>query len=78
MKNFLPNSLIYYIIYILKEVIKLVKVIVDKEFGLDAALREFKKKVNKAGILYECRKREYFMTPAELAEFKRKNKFKKK
>ena len=78
MKNFLLNSLIYYIIYILKEVIKLVKVIVDKEFGLDAALREFKKKVNKAGILYECRKREYFMTPIELAEFKKKNKFKKK
>lgn len=53
----------------------MVKVIVDKEFGLDAALREFKKKVNKAGILYECRKREYFMTPIELAEFKRKNRF---
>ena len=58
--------------------IKLVKVIVDKDLGLDAALREFQRKVNKAGILYECRKREYFMTPAELAEFKRKNKFKKK
>lgn len=56
----------------------MVKVIVDKDLGLDVALREFKRKVNKAGILYECRKHEYFMTPAELAEFKRKNKFKKK
>ena len=78
MKNFLLNSLIYYIIYILKEVINLVKVIVDKDLGLDAALREFKRKVNKAGILYECRKRESFMTKKELAAFKKKNKFKKK
>ena len=56
----------------------MVKVIVDKDLGLDAALREFKRKVNKAGILYECCKRESFMTKKELAAFKKKNKFKKK
>ena len=55
------------------------RVRVDKENGgLDMALREFKRRVNKDSILYEYRKHEFFMNKQELKRFKMKNKFKKK
>lgn len=54
------------------------KVFVNKDFGLDFALKEFKRRVNKDNILFEYRKREFFMSRRELKKFKAKNKFKKK
>ena len=48
------------------------------ELKFDDALKLFKRKVNKAGILYECRRHEYFMNKREMRIFKQKNKMKKK
>lgn len=57
----------------------LARVRVDKENGgLDIALREFKRRVNKDSILYEYRRHKFFMNKQELKKFKIKNKFKKK
>lgn len=37
----------------------------------DVALRKFKKQVEKAGIIQECRKREYYEKPAQKRQRKR-------
>lgn len=39
------------------------KVIVRENENLDEALRRFKRQVNKAGILQESRKREFYLKP---------------
>ena len=53
------------------------KVIVRENENLDEALRRFKRQVNKAGILQESRKREFYLKPglkrklkSELAKIK--------
>lgn len=43
----------------------------EDELG-DDLVKRFKRAVNKAGILYECKKREFFMTKNEKAKFKKK------
>lgn len=35
----------------------------EKQENLEAALRTFKRKVNRDGVLQECRKREYYVKP---------------
>lgn len=35
----------------------------EKQENLEAALRTFKRRVNRDGILLECRKREYYVKP---------------
>ena len=37
----------------------------------DVALRKFKKQVEKAGIIQECRRREYYEKPAQKRQRKR-------
>lgn len=54
------------------------KVYVTKDLSLEDALRKFKKQVQKEGILLDIKRKEYFRTPKENAEFKNSNKKKKK
>lgn len=42
-----------------------------KPMPFDVALRKFKKQVEKAGIIQECRKREYYEKPAQKRQRKR-------
>lgn len=35
----------------------------ERELNLEEALRTFKRKVNRDGILLECKKREYYVKP---------------
>lgn len=35
----------------------------EKQENLEAALRTFKRRVNRDGVLLECRKREYYVKP---------------
>ena len=39
------------------------KVVVREGETLDEALRRFKRQVNKAGTIQECRKREFYLKP---------------
>ena len=56
----------------------MIKVVLREGETLDDLLRRFKRDVNKSGVLYECRKREFFMSPADMFKFKKQNKGKKK
>lgn len=40
------------------------RVIVKNSASLDAAIKKFKKKVDKEGIMYEIRRREYYVGPS--------------
>ena len=55
------------------------KTIVRENESLDDALRRFKRQVNKAGILQEARKREFYLKPGlkrkMKSEMARRNKF---
>lgn len=42
-----------------------------KPMPFDVALRKFKKQVEKAGIIQECRKREYYEKPAQRKQRKK-------
>ena len=51
----------------------------NKKFGkkrrpltFDQMLRQFKKKVEKSGVIQECRKREYYEKPAQKKQRKKK------
>lgn len=39
------------------------RIVIHDNESLDEALRRFKRQVNKAGILQETRKREYYLKP---------------
>lgn len=54
------------------------KIVLDENENIEDACRRFKRQVNQAGILLECRKREFFLNKQEKRNFKRKNKGKKK
>ncbi|MBR1581641.1 MAG: 30S ribosomal protein S21 [Bacilli bacterium] len=52
--------------------------VVDKEGEtLDEALRKFKRQVNKASIIQECRKREFFLKKSLKRKLKSENARKK-
>ncbi len=48
-----------------KEVIILPKIELRKEEGLDKALRKFKSKLRREGVLEEMRKREFYEKPSQ-------------
>ena len=50
----------------------------EKEANLTAALRTFKRKVNRDGILQECRKREYYVKPGVAKRLKHEAALKEK
>ena len=45
----------------------------DREKNLEDALRTFKRRVNRDGILQECRKREYYVKPGIKRRLKHEN-----
>ncbi len=49
------------------------KTIVREGESLDEALRRFKRQVNKAGILQETRKREFYLKPGLKRKLKSEN-----
>ena len=49
------------------------KTIVRENESLDEALRRFKRQVNRAGILQECRKREAFLKKSLKRKLKSEN-----
>lgn len=45
----------------------------EKEKNLEEAMLMFKRKVNRSGILLECRKREYYVKPGIKRRLKHEN-----
>ena len=45
----------------------------EKEKNLEEAMLMFKRKVNRSGILVECRKREYYVKPGIKRRLKHEN-----
>lgn len=48
------------------------------EANLTAALKTFKRKVNRDGVLQECRKREYYVKPGVAKRLKHENALKER
>ena len=49
-----------------------------REANLSAALKTFKRKVNRDGVLQECRKREFYLKPGLKRRLKHENAMKEK
>ena len=49
------------------------KVVVKQGETLDAALKRFKRQVQRDGIILECRKREYYVKPGVARRLKHEN-----
>ena len=54
------------------------KTVVKENESLDDALRRFKRDVSRAGILQECRKREFYLSPSEARKEKARESRKRK
>ncbi len=54
------------------------KIVVKENESLDDALRRFKRDVSRAGILQECRKREFYLSPSEARKEKARESRKRK
>ena len=54
------------------------KTVVKENESLEDALRRFKRDVSRAGILQECRRREYYLSPSEARKEKARESRKRK
>ncbi|MCR5564689.1 MAG: 30S ribosomal protein S21 [Gammaproteobacteria bacterium] len=54
------------------------KTVVRENENLDDALRRFKRDVSRAGILQECKKREFYLSPSKARKEKAKESRKRK
>ena len=54
------------------------KTVVKENESLDDALRRFKRDVSRAGILQECRRREFYLSPSEARKEKARESRKRK
>ena len=54
------------------------KTVVKENETLDDALRRFKRDVSRAGILQECRRREFYLSPSEARKEKARESRKRK
>jgi ribosomal protein S21 len=55
-----------------------VKIVLHEGEDIDSALARFKRAVNKSDILFECRKRESYLTKGLLLKMKKDYKIRKK
>jgi len=62
--NYIRKFIILHLLNKKEKVIKLIKVLIQDNESVDKALKRFKKKYEKSGILKEFRRRQYFVKPS--------------